>query len=97
MKSDYENVAKKLEETTLDLEVERRLRPQLETMEREKDLLKQTHEGCKKSYEVTCKDFKHYQASHLAGASMVHQCITWVFESFGIPAPDLDLEGCSIE
>lgn len=28
---------------------------------------------------------------------MAYQCVTRVFEPFGIPAPNLDLEGCSIE
>lgn len=39
-KSDYPNVVKKLEEATIDLEVEQRLCPQLETVQKEKDRLK---------------------------------------------------------
>nr|CAB3489559.1 unnamed protein product [Digitaria exilis] len=59
-KSDYANGKKKLEEATVDLEVERRLQPQLEMMEKEKDLLKQTLEGRDKDLEELRRDFEHY-------------------------------------
>lgn len=70
-KSDYAKVKKKLEEATIDLEVERRLRP----VEKEKDLLKQTLKGRDKNLEELRKDFEHYQASHLIGASIVQKCV----------------------
>lgn len=97
--TDNKRLKLKLDEAEIKLEVEKRLGPHLDATTKENEKLKQDVEGQKVTLEEVQATFSQYQAAHVAGASVVSECVTRVFQPFGLPPPPppIDLESCTIK
>lgn len=77
--------------------MEKCLGPRLEAAAKENEKLKQDIDGQKMTLEELQAAYAQYQATHVAGASVVQGCVDRLFQPFGLPPPPIDLESGTIE